>query len=193
LGGIYESGLRFRLTGSANWYRFLISQDPRILGSGRSLEGGALAGYAFAVPGFSVTWLVGPAFGETVNTGTVTDRWGAKASIEMYATPTDLTMASASVSYTTVTNYLQVQSKAGLKIFRDLYFGPEAKFAWQQILPFVATTQVSSQQHLATVRVGAHLSSFNIGPLALSVSGGWAHDQDLGSGYYGSVSFYQPF
>src|SRR5262249_14823215 len=63
LGGIYESGLRFRLTGSANWYRFLISQDPRILGSGRSLEGGALAGYAFAVPGFSVTWLVGPAFG----------------------------------------------------------------------------------------------------------------------------------
>src|SRR5262249_60672183 len=135
-------------------------------------EGGVLAGYAFAVPGFGVTWLVGPAFGETVNTGTVTDRWGAKASIEMYATPTDLTMASASVSYSTVANYLQVQSKAGLKIFGDLYFGPEAKFAWQQILPFqvnfsstaiVATAPVSSQQRVATVRVGAHLSAFNIG------------------------------
>jgi hypothetical protein len=200
--GIYESGPRFRVMGNASWYRFVTSEDPRILGSGRSLEGSVLAGYSFAAPAFSVTWMVGPAFGETVNAGTVTDRWGARASVEMYATPTDLTMTSASVSYSTVTNYLQVQTKAGLKIFEDLYFGPEAKFAWQQILPFqvnfsstaiITTTPVSSQQRIATVRVGAHLSSFNIGPLALSVSGGWAHDQELGSGYYGSVSFYQPF
>jgi hypothetical protein len=200
--GIYESGTRVRLTGNASWYRFLISQEPRTVGSGRSLEGGVLAGYAFAVPGFSVAWLVGPAFGETVNEGTVTDRWGAKASIEVYATPTSLTMTSASVSYSTVSNYLQAQTKAGLKIFGNLYFGPEAKFAWQQILPFqvnfsptaiATTTPISPQQHVATVRVGAHLSSFNIGPLALSISGGWARVHDLGSGYYGSVSFYQAF
>jgi hypothetical protein len=192
--GIYESGVRLRLTGNASWYRFVTSEDPRTLGSGRSLEGSVLAGYSFAAPAFSVTWLVGPAFGETVNAGTVTDRWGARASVEMYVRPTDLTMTSASVSYSTVTNYLQVQTKAGLKIFGDLYFGPEAKFSWQNILPFIATTTpVSSQQQISSVRVGAHLSSFNIGPLAFSVSGGWAHDRDLGSGYYGSVSFYQTF
>jgi hypothetical protein len=192
--GIYESGVRLRLTGNASWYRFVTSEDPRTLGSGRSLEGSVLAGYSFAAPAFSVTWLVGPAFGETVNAGTVTDRWGARASVEMYVRPTDLTMTSASVSYSTVTNYLQVQTKAGLKIFGDLYFGPEAKFSWQNLLPFIATTTpVSSQQQISSVRVGAHLSSFNIGPLALSISAGWARVHDLGSGYYGSVSFYQPF
>jgi hypothetical protein len=200
--GIYESGARFRLTGNASWYKFVTSEDPRTLGSGRSLDGGLLAGYGFVAPGFSVTWLVGPAFGETVNTGVVTDRWGAKASIEMYATPTDLTMASASVSYSTVANYLQVQTKAGLKIFGDVYFGPEAKFAWQQILPFqvnfstttiATTTPVSPQTNIATVRVGGHFSALNIGPVAIGVSGGWAHDRQLGSGYYGSVSFYQAF
>src|SRR5207247_11346059 len=29
--GIYESGARVRLTGSANWYRFVTSEDPRTL------------------------------------------------------------------------------------------------------------------------------------------------------------------
>jgi hypothetical protein len=200
--GIYESGVRFRVLGNASWYRFVTNQETGTLGTGRSLEGGFLAGYGFAAPGFSIAWLIGPAFVETVNEGAVTDRWGGKASIEMYATPTDLTMTSASVSYSTPTNYLQVQTKAGLKMFGDVYFGPEAKFSWQNILPFqvnfsstaiATTTPVSSQQHIATMRVGAHLSSFNFGPLALSVSGGWAHDHDLGSGYYGSVSFYQAF
>jgi hypothetical protein len=200
--GIYESGPRFRVLGNASWYRFVTNQETGTLGTGRSLEGGLLAGYGFAAPGFSVAWLVGPAFGESVNAGTVTDRWGARASVEMYVRPTDLTMTSASVSYSTVTNYLQAQTKAGLKIFGDAYFGPEATFSWRQILPFqvnfsttniATTTPVSPQQRIATVRVGAHLSSFNFGPLALSVSGGWTHDRDLGSGYYGSVSLYQPF
>jgi Cellulose biosynthesis protein BcsS len=200
--GIYESGPRFRVMGNASWYRFVTNQETGTLGTGRSLEGGLLAGYGFAAPGFGVTWLVGPAFGETVNEGVVTDRWGGKASIEIYATPTDLTMTSASISYSTVTNYLQVQAKAGLKMFGDVYFGPEAKFAWQQILPFqvnfsstaiATTTPVSPQTNIASVRVGGHISSFNIGPVALSISGGWAHDRELGSGYYGSVSFYQPF
>jgi Cellulose biosynthesis protein BcsS len=200
--GIYESGVRFRLAGNASWYKFVTSEEPRTLGSGRYLEGSVLAGYGAFLPGFGISWWVGPAFGESVNEGVVTDRWGAKAALEMYATPTDLTMASASVSYSTATNYLQVQTKAGLKIFGDVYFGPEAKFAWQQLLPFqvnfstttiATTTPVSPQTNIASVRVGGHISSFNIGPVALSISGGWAHDRELGSGYYGSVSFYQPF
>jgi hypothetical protein len=27
--GIYESGVRFRLTGNASWYKFVTSEDPR--------------------------------------------------------------------------------------------------------------------------------------------------------------------
>jgi hypothetical protein len=200
--GIYESGVRLRVTGNASWYKFVTSEDPRTLGNGRYLEGAVLAGYGAFLPGFSISWWVGPAFGESVNEGVVTDRWGAKAALEMYATPTDLTMASASVSYSTIGNYLQVQTKAGLKIFGDVYFGPEAKFSWQQILPFqinfftpaiATTTPVSAQQNIATTRVGGHISAVSIGPVLFSISGGWAHDRQLGSGYYGSVSFYQPF
>jgi hypothetical protein len=201
--GIYESGARLSLTGNASWYKFVTNEDPRTLGSGRNFEGGVLAGYGFFVPRFSLTWLVGPTFGETVNQGVTTHRWGAKAVIAMYARPTDLTMASASATYSSATNMLQVQTKAGLKFFGDAYFGPEAKFTWQQILPwqtnlsvnepFSTVTPISPQTNIATLRVGAHLSAFNIGPVALGVSAGWAHDRQLGSGYYGDVNFYVAF
>jgi Cellulose biosynthesis protein BcsS len=202
LSGIYESGVRFRVTGSANLYRFLTSEDPRTVGSGRYLEGDVLAGYGIWLPRFSITWLVGPSFGESVNEGVTQDQWGAKAIIELYARPTDLTMASSSVSYSTVANKIQVQAKAGLKLLGDIYFGPEAKLTWQQILPWqinfassatITTTPVSPQSTIATMHVGAHLSAANIGPALMGISGGWANDRQLGSGYYGSVNFYRPF
>ena len=200
--GIYESGVRFRLTGDASWYRFLASEDPRIFATGHSLEGGLLAGYGVSLPRFRITGLVGPAFGQTVNPGVITDRWGVKAVIEMYARPTDWTMASGSVSYSTIANELQVQTKAGIKIFEDVYFGPEAKFTWRELLPwqtnisppFVTFTSVDSPQtSIATMHLGAHISALNIGPVLIGVSGGWAHDRQLGSGYYGSASLYLPF
>jgi Cellulose biosynthesis protein BcsS len=200
--GIYESGPRLRVMGNASWYKYVISEEPRTLGTGRYLEGALLAGYGLWVPGFNITWLVGPAFAEIVNEGVITDRWGARAAIEMNAKPTDLTMASTSVAYSTVTNSLQAQAKLGLRIFGDVYFGPEAKFTWQKIFPFqvnfsttaiAATTPVSPQEHVATTHVGGHVSALSLGPVLFSISGGWAHDRQLGSGYYGSVSFYQPF
>ncbi len=189
--GIYESGIRVRATGNASGYRYLISDDPRILGTGRYLEGGLLAGYGVWLPRFSVTGLVGPTFGEIVNQGVTTDKWGAKAVIEMYARPTDWTMASSSVSYSTIANKLQVEAKAGLKIYGDVYFGPEAKFAWQQIIPW--QINFFSTSSISTLRLGAHVSALNIGPVLIGVSGGWAHDRQLGSGYYGSASLYLPF
>jgi hypothetical protein len=200
--GIYESGPRFRLSGTASWYQFVASEDPRAIAKGRYLEGAFLAGYGVYAPGFSITWFVGPAFGESVNEGVVTDRWGAKAALEMSAKPTDLTMASMSANYSTIGNNAQVQAKLGLKIFGDVYFGPEAKFTWQKVFPFqvnfastsiATTTPISPQERVATTHVGAHVSALNIGPVLFSISGGWAHDRQLGSGYYGSVSFYQPF
>jgi hypothetical protein len=200
--GIYQTGIRFRAIGDANWYRFVASNNPRTIGSGHYLEGGFLVGYGVWVSGFNMNGYVGPAFGEVVNAGVVTDRWGIKAVFETYAAPTQLTMLSSSVTYSTITNNLQVQAKAGLKIFGDVYFGPETKFTWQKLLPFqvnflsgalVTTTAVSAQDNIATVRVGAHVSAVRLGSAFFAVSGGWIHDQQLGSGYYGSVGLYQPF
>ena len=200
--GIYQTGIRFRASGVASWYNFLASDNPRQIASGHYLEGGLLVGYGLWVPGFNINLYVGPAFGEGVNEGVVTDRWGVKAVLETYATPTQLTMLSSSVTYSTIGNNLQVQGKAGVKIVGDIYFGPETKFNWQKLLPWqidlfsgaIATaTPVSAQDTISYVRVGAHVSAVRLGPAFFSVSGGWAHDRQLGSGYYGSVSLYQPF
>jgi len=202
--GIYESGFRLRATGDASWYRFLTSENPRTLANGHYLEGGLLAGYRVSLPRIGITGFVGPVFSQTVNPGVTTDRWGVKAVIETYAQPTDWTMASASVSYSTVANNLQVQGKAGLKIIGDVYVGPEAKFKWQEILPWhvnftplsitpISITSVSPQTKIATTYLGAHVSAFNVGPVMFGISGGWANDQHLGSGYYGSANIYIPF
>jgi hypothetical protein len=205
-GGIDESGIRVRATVDASWYRFLTTENPRVVGTDHDIEGAVLAGYAISSQRFSITGLVGPAFGDIDRQADRQDvnayRWGVKAVIEMHATPTDMTMASGWVSYSTIANYLQVEAKTGLRIFEDVYFGPEAKFTWQQILPwqvnfstnpFLTTTPVSPQTSIATMHLGAHISAANIGPVEIGISGGWAHDQQLGSGYYGSVSFSHPF
>ena len=145
----------------------------------------------FWLPRFSLTGLVGPTFGDIVNQGVSTDKWGAKAVIEMYARPTDWTMGSSAISYSTVTNQLQLQAKAGLKIYGDVYFGPEAKFVWQHIFPWQSNFFTPS--NISTLHLGAHVSALNIGPVLIGVSGGWAHDRQLGSGYYGGASLYLPF
>jgi Cellulose biosynthesis protein BcsS len=200
-GGIYESGVRFRVMGDASWYRFITSENPRTLGTGRYLEGDFLIGYGLWLTGFNVTGLVGPAFAQIDNLGAITDRWGVKASIEMNAKPTDWMIASGSVTYSTVTNNLQVQAKAGFKISEGVYVGPESKFQWQQILPvqisfftpsFTTATPVSPQTNIAYMHLGA-FSALNIGPVVVGLSGGWAQDRQLGSGYYGSASLYVPF
>ena len=43
------------------------------------------------------------------------------------------------------------------------------------------------------MHLGAQVSALNIGPVLIGVAGGWAHDRQLGSGYYGNVSLYRPF
>ncbi len=202
-GNTYESGFRFRTAGSANSYRFLASENPRIVDDGHYFEGAFLVGYAFLGPQFGINFLAGPAFSQTVNPSTTTDRWGAKGVIEMYARPTDLTMASGSVAYSTMANSLQLQAKAGLKIFEGIYFGPEGKFTLQDTLPWqlnffgsnavVTSTNSSSQTKIQTIRVGAHVSTLSIGAAFISLSGGWTQNQQLGSGYYGSASVYLPF
>jgi hypothetical protein len=195
--GIDQSGIRFRAAMDADWYRFVENENPRILGSGHDIEAGLLGGYQVSFSEFSITGLLGPAFGEIFNAGETTQRWGLQAVIETYATPTDSTMAAASVSYSTIANYLDVQAKAGVKFFGDAYLGPDAKFAWQRILPFQVgfptTLPGSSQPTIFYMHLGVHISALKIGPVSVGVSGGWAFSEQLGSGYYGGANLYLPF
>jgi hypothetical protein len=199
--GIYESGIRFRVTGDASWYRFLASDNPRTLGTGSYLEGDFLVGYGFWLSQFNITGLVGPSFAEIDNLGVFTERWGVTASIDINVRPTDWTNASASIKYASVSNNLQVQAKAGLKIVDGVYVGPEAKFQWQQILPvqlnfftssFITAMPVSPETNISYMHLGV-FTAVNVGHVVVGLSGGWAHDHQLGSGYYGTASLYVPF
>jgi hypothetical protein len=203
---IDESGIRFQLAGDISWYRYAADDNSGTLATGRSQEIALLSGYGISMPRLSVNLLTGVAFGEIANPGETTDRWGAKVAISFYATPTDRTMASGWATYSTIANSLQAQAKIGLKIFGDVYVGPETKFSWRQILPWepdlTAITltapvptfaTISPRTSVASMRFGAHISALRIGPTSIGVSGGWTQDRELGDGYYGSASVYLPF
>jgi Cellulose biosynthesis protein BcsS len=182
---INESGLRLRLSGSANWYRFVTGDNPRTFGSGHSVEGNILAGYQISLPRVSFIGLIGGAAGESHDQGVSRTYWGAKTTVSMYATPWDSTMAYGSVSYSTVANSLQLQSKAGVRLLGPFYIGPEVNFSWRNVTP--------SFNNIAATRVGAHVSALAVGPVFVGISGGWAHNRDVGSGYYGGMNFYVTF
>src|SRR6266849_3749398 len=181
-GDINDTGFRVRLSGNGSWYRFVTGDNPTTLGSGHSLEGGVLAGYQWSLPRISFIGVIGPTFAESNDNGVKSGHWGAKTVLSAYALPSDQTMAFSSISYSTVSNYLQVQAKAGLRLVGSFYVGPEALFSWRNVVPGI--------NNVAEMRLGGHISAVSFGPVQMSVSGGWAHQQNLGSGYYGSVNFY---
>jgi Cellulose biosynthesis protein BcsS len=182
---INESGFRLRLTGSASWYRFTTGTNPQTFGSGNTVEGNLLAGYQISLQRVSVIGLVGAAIAESRDQGVSRTLTGAKAVVSMYATPWDHTMAYSSLSYSTIADFLQLQSKFGVRLFGDFYTGPEVNFSWRNVVP--------SFNNVATTRIGWHVSAVTFGPVQVGVSGGWAHSRDLGSGYYGGLNFYGAF
>jgi hypothetical protein len=185
LGDINASGLRVRLSESASWYRFVTNPTPLTLGSGQTFESGVLAGYQFSMERVSFLGLVGIAGAVSHDNGVSSTHFGVKTVGSFYARPTDLTMAYGSVSYSTIANFLQVQSKVGVKLFGNVYVGPEANFSWRNVLP--------STSNVGLMRLGAHVSAMALGPGFVGVSGGWAQEQQLGRGYYGGVNYFGTF
>jgi hypothetical protein len=181
-GSINDTGFRVRLSGNSSWYRFVTGNNPTTLGSGHSLEGGVLAGYQWSLPRISFIGLIGPTYTESNDNGVQSGRVGAKTVLSAYALPSDQTMAFGSFSYSTVSNFLQVQAKVGMRLMGNFYVGPETIFSWRNVVPGI--------NNAAEMRLGGHISAVSFGPVQMGVSGGWAHQQNLGSGYYGSVNFY---
>jgi len=184
-GDINDTGFRVRLSGNASWYRFVTGDNPTTIGSGHSLEGGVLAGYQWSLPRISFIGVIGPTFAESSDNGVKSGHWGAKTVLSAYALPSDQTMAFSSISYSTVSNFLQVQTKVGIRLVGNFYVGPEALFSWRNVVPGI--------NNVAEMRLGGHISAVSFGPVQMGVSGGWAHQQNLGSGYYGSLNFYLTF
>jgi Cellulose biosynthesis protein BcsS len=184
-GDINDSGVRIRLTGGYSWYRFITGENPLTFGSGHTLEGGLLAGYQLSMERVSFVGLIGPSIAESSDEITSKTQWGAKTVLSMYALPSAQTMAYASLSYSTIGNAVQFQSKVGLRVVSDFYVGPEAAFSWFNEIP--------SSNNIAVMRIGGHVSAVTFGPAQIGVSGGWAHQQKVGSGYYGGINFFWTF
>jgi hypothetical protein len=182
---INESGFRMHVGGSYSWYKFITDENPRTFGKGSTLEGDFMAGYQISLERVSFMGLIGPNVAEVSSGDGRTTRMGAKTEISMYAQPSDQTMSYGSVSYSTIENQVLLQSKLGLKLANAFYLGPEANFLWRQALP--------SSNFIGQMRIGAHMTAVGFGPVQLIVSGGWAHQQQFGSGYYGSLGFYWTF
>jgi hypothetical protein len=184
-GDINASGVRVRVSGGDSWYRFITNESPRELGAGHTITGGLLAGYQISGERVSFMGLIGPTIAEGSDQGVSSTLWGAKTTLSMYALPSTQTMAYASLSYSTIANAVQFQSKTGLKLVGNFYVGPEAFFSWRKVLP--------SYDNVATMRLGGHLSAIKIGGVQFGISAGWAHQEQLGSGYYGGLNLYWTF
>jgi hypothetical protein len=185
LGGIYDSGMRLRLSAGASWYRYLANDNPREIGSGWNTEASALLGYGLALRRASFVMLVGPSVSEGKNQGIKRSATGAKAVISVYARPTDDSMAYASLTHSTIQSTTRVQAKFGLRSVADTYIGPETSLAWSRDDPRITRDLLRT--------LGVHVSSMRMGPWYAGVSAGRTRDHDLGYGYYLALGIYGAF
>jgi hypothetical protein len=178
-GDVNESGFRARYTAATSWYKFPAGDGTGALASGQSYEGNLLLGYGWALPRVSILLVGGYAMVASNDAGVERTQTGGKAVLSMYATPTDQTMAYTRIQYSTISDAFEVQMKGGVKVLNFGYLGPEGKYA----------SRTGSEEY----RAGPHLSGINVGPLAISLSGGWLWNSMLGSGRYVSASVYAAF
>jgi Cellulose biosynthesis protein BcsS/Exonuclease len=188
VNGFNTSGLRFRVTTGANWYRYVNGENPRTYGSGHSLERAALIGFALPTQRFGIIGLVGLMDVQSTNEGVHQTKTGAKANLVFYAFPTDQIMSYGTLTYSTTISYrnkLEAQAKMGMKVPGDSYLGPEVRVSWRDVF--------SEDRLITETKIGLHLSSMKVGPLYLGLSGGFAHSRQLGWGSYSGISVYGSF
>jgi Cellulose biosynthesis protein BcsS len=179
LGGtLQQSGLRLRLEGLGGTYGF--EQAPtNVLTTGKQYEGGALVGYQQVWNWGSLGTYVGANVREntvpsTDNTGsTLGTRVGFKAAVDAYLLPAPATMMSVYGSYSTAYDAYYARFRAGYSLFGVGYLGPEVA--------------VLGDDYYSQTRVGAHLTSMQLGALQVGVSGGYVWDRAYKDGYYGTL------
>ena len=187
-GDISASGFRLRVTTNDGWYKFSTGTVPDSLAFGNTVEVGLQAGYQVALGRVGFLALVGPTYDRSTSNGANTDRVGGKADLSMLVLPTDLTMVYGSVSYSTIEDAVETQTKVGINLLGNFYIGPEAAFSWRNV-----RNVTPSYDNVAELRVGGHVSAITLGQVQAGVSAGWTHQDQVGSGYYGGLNFYWKF
>jgi hypothetical protein len=172
-GNLWEPGWRVQGIASARRYSFIDSGTKRI-GLDTTLDG--LMGYQFISNGWSWLLAAGPSM---VNAHvyaapgllpTNTTIFGIKVLSSVYGNPTSNTMLYAQAHYNTGSEFFYTQGKTGIAIAQNLFVGPEAAF--------------SGSWTYDQIRVGGHITGFNILGLNSGVSLGFVRDSSYGKGFY---------
>jgi hypothetical protein len=181
-GNLWEPGWRVQGIASARRYSFIDSGTKRI-GLDTTLDG--LMGYQFISNGWSWLLAAGPSM---VNAHVYaapgllpsnTTIFGIKVLSSIYGNPTSNTMLYAQAHYNTGSEFFYMQGKTGIAIAQNLFVGPEAAY--------------SGSWTYDQIRVGGHITGFNIMGLNSGVSLGFVRDSSYGKGFYIGVNLQTNF
>ena len=142
-----------------------------------------LAGYGFEGDNYSINVFVGPSIEkdrlsmpDALNSVQGT-QIGAKGRVDWYVNPTPQTLWDGEAEYSTAFQTYFVKAKAGYDPLMGgkMFIGPEIIFL--------------GNERYDQWRLGAHVTTYGIGKVNIELSGGYVHDNDLGTGGYGLVEF----
>lgn len=100
---------------------------------------------------------------------------GARAGVDIWAEPTDMTMASFSVSTSTIGTSYWTRAAVGWRVFDSAWIGPEVG----------ALGDTEYRQ----LRFGAHLTGLHTQAIEWSFGAGYVNDSDHRAGAYGHIGF----
>lgn len=167
------SGWRARIEGQIGSFDYR-SDDTKVIGNQQS--GSALVGYEWAEQDIHVAAYIGFNYQNIKldpidpGNGTRGHGYGVRVVGEMYANPTEYTMASAYGSYSTHANAYYTRFKLGYALFDRTYLGPEFSML--------------GDDFYKQWRIGGHLSGLTFGRFQFGVAAGYVRDSRRGPGGY---------
>jgi hypothetical protein len=172
-----ESGLRVRMSGLLGSYAYVASTAGIGRVKGGQESGSFLVGYEWVTRNTTFALFGG---GEISNNHvdkfdpdnkSVGTAGGFKVGLDFYSNPTDYTMVSGNLSYSTAHSSYYGRFKVGMALADRIFVGPEVLFL--------------GDSFYSQWRVGAHLTGVKLGAMQFGISGGYVNDKVRGAGFYG--------
>lgn len=171
-----QSGLRLRLAGVAGQYNYTGGTAVGYV-QGTQTDAFFMIGYEWVSRRASVAVFGGIDYNNNSidkydpNNASVGQATGMKVAIDFNYRPTEKSMFSGVVSYSTAHNAYYARLKAGWAIVPTVYIGPELLFL--------------GDNFFTQWRVGGHLTGAQLGFMQLGASAGFLNDKVRGTGLYG--------
>lgn len=167
------SGWRARFQGQIGTYDY-VANFQKI--QGQQEGGSALVGYEWIERDIHAAAYIGMHYSnnslnpDDPNNQSRGAGWGVRVIGEIYANPTDYTLATAYVTYSTLHSSYYTRFKLGYALVDRVFIGPEFSFL--------------GDNFFRQWRVGAHITGVTLGRFQFGLSGGYLMDSKRGPGGY---------